>query len=110
MKAVTYEGTKAVTVKTVDKPQIEEPTDVILKVTSSAICGSDLHMYDGRTGVERGKILGDEIMGVVDEIGDGELRVGQALPTEGRSLPRPRRPGRRAEVDQRSDQTFAVAQ
>src|SRR5438309_10424635 len=75
MKAVTYEGTKTVKVQAVDNPKIEEPTDAILKVTSAAICGSDLHMYGGRTGVEKGKILGHEIMGVIDEVGDGVRQI-----------------------------------
>jgi glutathione-independent formaldehyde dehydrogenase len=81
MKALTYQGTKDVIVKDVKEPKIKEPNDIVLKVTSAAICGSDLHMYDGRTGVEEGKILGHEIMGVVDEIGSGvqQLHVGDRV-------------------------------
>src|SRR5579875_395183 len=81
MQALTYQGTKNVSVENVDKPKIEEPTDAILKVTSAAICGSDLHMYDGRTGVEKGKVLGHEIMGVIEECGDGvrQLKSGDRV-------------------------------
>lgn len=77
MQALTYEGTKKVTVKQVENPKLEEPTDAILRVTSAAICGSDLHMYDGRTGVEAGKVLGHEIMGIISEVGPGvrQLKV-----------------------------------
>lgn len=75
MQALTYKGTKDVTIQEVDDPKIEEPTDAILKVTSTAICGSDLHMYDGRTGVEEGKVLGHEIMGVISEVGSGVRQI-----------------------------------
>ncbi len=49
--------------------EIEEPTDVVLRITSSALCGTDLHMYDGRTGAEPGLILGHEPLGVVEATG-----------------------------------------
>src|SRR5579871_4248488 len=52
------------------KPKLKSPTDAILRVTTSGICGSDLHMYEGRTPLEKGTIVGHEIMGVIDEIGD----------------------------------------
>lgn len=71
VKAVVYDGTRKVAVRSVPKPEIEVPTDIILKVTSAAICGSDLHMYEGRTDVEKEKVLGHEILGVIDEAGDG---------------------------------------
>lgn len=81
MHALTYQGTKDVAVKDVDNPRIIEPTDAILRVTSAAICGSDLHMYDGRTDVEKGKILGHEIMGVIEEVGSGvrQLKSGDRV-------------------------------
>jgi threonine dehydrogenase-like Zn-dependent dehydrogenase len=53
----------------VDDPQIEEPTDVLVKITTTNICGSDLHMYEGRTNVEKGKVLGHENLGEVIETG-----------------------------------------
>lgn len=54
MKAVNYQGPFKVKVEEVPMPTIEHPDDVIVKVTTSAICGSDLHMYEGRTGAEAG--------------------------------------------------------
>jgi glutathione-independent formaldehyde dehydrogenase len=81
MKALTYKGSHKVAVEETKDPKIEQPTDAILKVTSTAICGSDLHMYDGRTEVETGKIFGHEIMGVISEVGPGvtQLKVGDRV-------------------------------
>lgn len=70
MKAVVYKGPRNVDVEEVKKPEIEKPTDVIIKVTSSGICGSDLHLYDGHGPDGLGTILGHEPMGVVEEVGD----------------------------------------
>ena len=61
MKALVYKGPRDVRVEKVPDPRIEQPTDVIVKITTTNICGSDLHMYEGRTDVEEGKILGHEI-------------------------------------------------
>lgn len=69
MKAVSYEGPRKVAVSDRPKPRIKAPTDAILRVTTSGICGSDLHMYDGRTHLEKGTVVGHEIMGVIDEVG-----------------------------------------
>lgn len=55
MKAVCYEAPFRVVVKDVPIPSIEHPDDVIVRVTTAAICGSDLHMYEGRTGAEPGQ-------------------------------------------------------
>jgi threonine dehydrogenase-like Zn-dependent dehydrogenase len=60
MKAVHYEGPFKVSVKEVELPKIEHPDDVIVKVTTAAICGSDLHMYQGRTAAENGLVFGHE--------------------------------------------------
>ena len=70
MRAVIYEGTGEVAVTEVEDARIEEPTDVLMRVTSSAICGSDLHMYDGRAGADPGLVLGHEPVGVVEEVGE----------------------------------------
>ncbi|MEU4248402.1 glutathione-independent formaldehyde dehydrogenase [Amycolatopsis sp. NPDC026612] len=75
MKAVVYQGPRQVEVREVPDPVIDQPTDAIVKITTTNICGSDLHMYEGRTAVEEGKILGHENMGVVVEIGSGVTRV-----------------------------------
>ena len=64
MKAVVYEGPFKVAVKDVPEPAIQGPNDAIIKITASNICGSDLHMYEGRKAVEEGKILG-----LVEEVG-----------------------------------------
>ncbi|WP_034268279.1 glutathione-independent formaldehyde dehydrogenase [Haloechinothrix halophila] len=71
MKAVVYEGPHDVAVKDVSDPRIEAPTDVIVRITSTAICGSDLHMYEGRTVAEPGIVFGHENMGVIEEVGSG---------------------------------------
>jgi glutathione-independent formaldehyde dehydrogenase len=70
MRAVVYKGPKEVAVEEVDDPKIEHPRDAIIKLTSTAICGSDLHMYEGRTVAEPGTVLGHEPLGVVEEVGD----------------------------------------
>ena len=57
-------------VDSVADPRIEKHTDVIIKLTTTNICGSDLHMYEGRTDVEKGKILGHENLGEVVEVGN----------------------------------------
>ena len=69
MKALVYHGPKKVSVDNVADPKIEKLTDVIIKLTTTNICGSDLHMYEGRTNVEKGKILGHENLGEVVEVG-----------------------------------------
>lgn len=70
MKAVSYEGTHKMAVTNHPKPKIQSQTDALLRVTTSGICGSDLHMYDGRTPLERGTVVGHEIMGVIEDVGD----------------------------------------
>lgn len=71
MKAVVYKAPFQVAVEDVPEPEIKAPGDAIIKVTTTNICGSDLHMYEGRTGVEEGKTLGHENMGIVAETGPG---------------------------------------
>lgn len=70
MKAVSYEGKHKVAVSERPNPKLNSPSDAILKVTTSGICGSDLHMYDGRTELEKGTVVGHEIMGVIEQVGD----------------------------------------
>jgi glutathione-independent formaldehyde dehydrogenase len=69
MKALVYHGPKKVSVDSVPDPKLEKLTDVIIKLTTTNICGSDLHMYEGRTDVEKGKVLGHENLGEVVEVG-----------------------------------------
>jgi threonine dehydrogenase-like Zn-dependent dehydrogenase len=72
MKAVTWCGTGKVSVDNVPDPKILNPRDAIVRITSTCICGSDLHLYDGFIpGMQKGDILGHEFMGVVEEVGPG---------------------------------------
>ncbi len=70
MKAVTYHGRRDVRVNQVSDPAISEPTDAIVRITSTAICGSDLHLYEVLGPfIDEGDILGHEPMGIVEEVG-----------------------------------------
>jgi threonine dehydrogenase-like Zn-dependent dehydrogenase len=70
MKAVTYHGKRDVRVEDVSDPTIEQPTDAIIRVTSSGICGSDLHLYEVMGAfMDEGDILGHEPMGIVEAVG-----------------------------------------
>ena len=75
MKALVYNGPRDVQVKTVPDAKIERQTDVLVKITSTNICGSDLHMYEGRTDMEVGRILGHENLGTVIEVGKAVDKV-----------------------------------
>lgn len=76
MKAVVYQGIRDVAVQKVADPSIEQDDDIIVKVTSTAICGSDLHLIHGTvTGMYPGYVLGHETMGIVEEAGKGVTRV-----------------------------------
>jgi threonine dehydrogenase-like Zn-dependent dehydrogenase len=78
MKAVTWHGKRDVRVDEVPDPRIEQPTDAIVRITSTAICGSDLHLYEVLGPfLEEGDILGHEPMGIVEEVGS---EVGQISP------------------------------
>lgn len=70
MKAVRYEGTRKMSVSDQPRPKLTAAADALLRVTTSGICGSDLHMYEGRTPLKKGTIVGHEIMGVIDQVGD----------------------------------------
>jgi glutathione-independent formaldehyde dehydrogenase len=69
MKALVYHGARKVSVDSVPDAKLEKLTDVVIQLTTTNICGSDLHMYEGRTDVEKGKILGHENLGTVVEVG-----------------------------------------
>ena len=76
MKAIVYEGIKNVKVKNVADPRIEKADDIIVKVTSTAICGSDLHLFHGMIpNMPHGFILGHETMGIIEEIGGDVKKV-----------------------------------
>ncbi|MEA2746614.1 MAG: hypothetical protein QOI41_757, partial [Myxococcales bacterium] len=76
MRALVWHGKEDVRVDKVPDPTIKDPTDVIVKITSTAICGSDLHLYDGyQPTMERGDILGHEPMGIVVEVGSAVKKL-----------------------------------
>lgn len=70
MKALVWHGKEDVRCETVPDPKLEQPGDIIVRITSTAICGSDLHLYDGlMPTMQSGDILGHEPMGIVEEVG-----------------------------------------
>ncbi len=81
MRALTWHGKHDVRMDTVPDPKIVNPRDAIIKITSTAICGSDLHLYDSMIpSMEKGDILGHEFMGEVVETGPGStLQKGQRV-------------------------------
>ena len=81
MKAVVWKGKGRVAVDEVEDARIEQPTDVLIRISSTGICGSDLHMYEGRTAAESGLVMGHENMGVVEAVGKGvqQIRVGDRV-------------------------------
>ncbi len=81
MKAVVYQEPFKVSIESVADPQIGHPNDAIVRVTSSCICGSDLHMYEGRTAAEPGIVFGHENMGIIEEVGPAvkERKVGDRV-------------------------------
>jgi threonine dehydrogenase-like Zn-dependent dehydrogenase len=82
MRALTWQGKQDVRVETVPDPILMNPRDAIIRITSTAICGSDLHLYDHMIpGMKSGDILGHEFMGEVVDVGKGnkKLKVGQRV-------------------------------
>jgi glutathione-independent formaldehyde dehydrogenase len=81
MRAVVYNGPHDVSVDDVPDAEVEQPTDILVKITATNICGSDLHMYEGRTDIETGSVFGHENLGTVIEVGDGvqKVRVGDRV-------------------------------
>jgi glutathione-independent formaldehyde dehydrogenase len=75
MRALVYHGPREVSVDEVPDARIERPADALIRITTTNICGSDLHMYEGRTDVEEGKVLGHENLGEVIEAGSAVDRV-----------------------------------
>jgi threonine dehydrogenase-like Zn-dependent dehydrogenase len=82
MKAVTWQGKRDVRVENVPDPEMQEPTDAIVRITSSGLCGSDLHLYEVLTPfMTPGDILGHEPIGIVEEVGAGvpDLQAGDRV-------------------------------
>ncbi|GHH95139.1 zinc-dependent alcohol dehydrogenase [Streptomyces capillispiralis] len=82
MRALTWQGKRDVRVENVPDPRIEEPTDAVIRITSTGLCGSDLHLYEVLTPfMTPGDILGHEPMGIVEEVGAAvpDLQVGDRV-------------------------------
>ena len=82
MRALTWQGKRSVTVETVPDPKVEAASDAVIRVTSTAICGSDLHLYEVLGPfLKQGDVLGHEAMGVVEDVGPeaGDLEVGDRV-------------------------------
>ncbi|ANA78791.1 glutathione-dependent formaldehyde dehydrogenase [Paenibacillus glucanolyticus] len=75
MRAVTYQGAKDIQVKQVEDPTIQTQDDMIVRITSTAICGSDLHIYQGALPAAKDYVIGHEPMGIVEEVGANVTRV-----------------------------------
>lgn len=75
MKAAVFHKIGDIRVETIDDPKIEQPRDAIVRVTSTAICGSDLHIYDGFIPQLANEVLGHEFMGIVEEVGSEVTRL-----------------------------------
>lgn len=75
MKALVYNGPRDVTIKEMPDARIEQPLDVLVRITSTNICGSDLHMYEGRTDLKPGRIIGHENLGEIIECGKAVAHI-----------------------------------
>jgi len=75
MKAVTFQGVKDIEVKDVPDAKIQKPDDILVRITSTAICGSDLHIYRGSVPTTKGFVLGHEPIGIVEEVGPEVTKV-----------------------------------
>jgi glutathione-independent formaldehyde dehydrogenase len=75
VKAVVYNGPRDVSVQEVRDVRIEQATDVLVRITTTNICGSDLHMYEGRTDFEPGRVFGHENLGQVVDVGEAVQRL-----------------------------------
>lgn len=75
MKAVTFQGSKDIQVKNVKDPEIQKKDDIIVRITSTAICGSDLHIYKGALPTRKDYVIGHEPMGIVEEVGPEVTKV-----------------------------------
>src|SRR3954462_2094849 len=75
MKAAVFHKIGDISVDTVDDPRLQADEDVVLRVTSTAICGSDLHIYDGFFPQLKDQVLGHEFMGIVEEAGAGVTKL-----------------------------------
>lgn len=75
MKAVVYKGKNRVAVEDVPNPKVEAPDDAVVRITTAAICGSDLHMYEERSSAEPGIVFGHENQGIVEDVGPAVRQI-----------------------------------
>ena len=75
MKAVVWRGDRTLEIETVEDARLEAPTDVLMRLTSTAICGTDLHIYEGRMGEVTGMVIGHEPLGVVEAVGSAVVSI-----------------------------------
>lgn len=75
MQAVILKSPREIAIEPVEEPRIQAPTDVVMRVTSAAICGTDLHMYEGRLSTGEPMVIGHEPLGVVEAVGDAVVNV-----------------------------------
>ncbi|MBU5267225.1 zinc-dependent alcohol dehydrogenase [Virgibacillus proomii] len=75
MKAVTYQGKQKIVVKSIEFPKLQDSEDIIVKISSTAICGSDLHLYQGHFPLPIDYVIGHEPMGIVEEVGKDVTKV-----------------------------------
>ncbi|WP_217596748.1 zinc-dependent alcohol dehydrogenase [Cohnella sp. GbtcB17] len=75
MRAVTFQGSKDIQVKEVEDPRLKQKDDIIVRITSTAICGSDLHIYLGGMPTHKDFVIGHEPMGIIEEVGPEVTRV-----------------------------------
>src|SRR5579871_4106869 len=82
MRAVTFQAPGEVRVSEVPEPELMAPTDAIVQIEATGVCGSDLHIYHGRVQIEPGFTIGHEYVGTVLEIGEGvrDVAVGDRVP------------------------------
>ncbi len=75
MQGIVSTGPRTVAVQDMEDARIEQPTDILLRLTSTALCGTDLHIYEGRLGDFTGNLIGHEPLGVVEEVGAAVVSV-----------------------------------
>ena len=75
MKAVVWRGDRILDIEMVEDACIDAPTDVLMRVTSSAVCGTDLHIYEGRMGEVNGMVIGHEPLGIVEAVGSAVASI-----------------------------------
>ena len=79
MKAVVWRGDRTLEIETVEDARLEAPTDVLMRLTSTAICGTDLHIYEGRMGEVDGMVIGHEPLGVVEAVGSAVVSIRKGI-------------------------------